>query len=68
MSDETAELTEMGVPDIAFWFDEKDSCVYLLRISENIQYVQLLLAAGDLLGKALATGENITIGEWKKEK
>jgi len=57
-------------PDIAFWFDEKDPTLYIIRIREGIMNIHLVQAAFDLLSRAIKQeleGKTL-IGEMEDEE
>ena len=53
----------LKLPDIAFWFDEKDPTFYYLKIRKNVSHVSLLLASFDLLVEAIKSEVGTVVGE-----
>lgn len=47
------ERPKIRKPDIAFWFDEKETDMYEVVIKHGIEYQQIILAAFDLMSKAI---------------
>ena len=52
-------------PDIAFWFDQENDAMYVVRITDKIKHFQLVMAHFELFAKALETNEQTTIGQSK---
>lgn len=50
-------------PDIAFWFDEVEDTLYMVRIKDGIKHIQLVQACFDLLARAIRSDEDTVIGE-----
>ena len=55
-------------PDIAFWFDEEDPTLMLVKVKEGIRHMNLLQAYHDLLSRALNLDPDTVIAEWKRDE
>jgi hypothetical protein len=62
----TKSIIPQREPDIAFWFDEEDETMYIVKIKEGLLHIQLLQACFDLMAKTLRADEQTKIGEFSE--
>ena len=60
--------TKIKKPDIAFWFDEEDVTLDMVKVKNGMPQIQLIQASFDLLSKALKTDDDTTILSFEREE